>query len=117
MLHKLYGDDWKKQIQNFQLQNPNVVVRDSSNAIEQLHNRISMLEVVSELDMENQTETLGIPKQILIYNHETLFDCSAWELMKFPVIAKPLVAYGSAKSHKKASILCSISCFFFFFFF
>ncbi|KAI9176621.1 hypothetical protein LWI28_005139 [Acer negundo] len=92
MLHKLYDNDWKKQIQNFQLQNLNVVVRESPEAIGQLRNRISMLEVVSELDMENQTETLGIPKQILIYNQETLFDRSAWELLKFPMIAKPLVA-------------------------
>ncbi|KAK2662550.1 hypothetical protein Ddye_001124 [Dipteronia dyeriana] len=104
VLHKLYGEDWKQQLQDFQLHNPNAVVLDSPDAIERLHNRISMLQVVSELKTENQTDTFGIPKQIVIYDQETLFDRSAWELLKFPVIAKPLVADGSAKSHKMALV-------------
>ncbi|KAK1574823.1 hypothetical protein Q3G72_000235 [Acer saccharum] len=104
VLHKLYGEDWKKQLQDFQLHNPNAVVLDSPDAIERLHNRISMLQVVSELKTENQTDTFGIPKQIVIYDQETLLDRSASESLKFPVIAKPLVADGSAKSHKMALV-------------
>ncbi|KAH7576495.1 hypothetical protein ACOSP7_003147 [Xanthoceras sorbifolium] len=104
VLHKLYGEDWKKQLQDFQVENPNAVVIDSPDSIERLHNRISMLQVVSELKTENQNETFGIPKQIVIYDQETLFDRSASELLKFPVIAKPLVADGSAKSHKMALV-------------
>ncbi|KAK0588811.1 hypothetical protein LWI29_005814 [Acer saccharum] len=104
VLHKLYGEDWKKQLQDFLLHNPNAVVLDSPDAIERLHNRISMLQVVSELKTENQTDTFGIPKQIVIYDQETLLDRSASESLKFPVIAKPLVADGSAKSHKMALV-------------
>ncbi|XP_044502526.1 inositol-tetrakisphosphate 1-kinase 1-like [Mangifera indica] len=104
VLHKLYGEDWKKQLQQFHVQNPNAVIIDSPGAIERLHNRISMLQVVSELKTENQSETFGIPKQIVIYDKETLFDRQTWEMLKFPVIAKPLVADGSAKSHKMALI-------------
>ncbi|XP_044465213.1 inositol-tetrakisphosphate 1-kinase 1-like isoform X2 [Mangifera indica] len=104
VLHKLYGEDWKKQLQQFQIQNPNAIILDSPEAIERLHNRISMLQVVSELKTGNQSETFGIPKQIVIYDKETLFDRQALELLKFPVIAKPLVADGSAKSHKMALI-------------
>ncbi|KAJ0111355.1 hypothetical protein Patl1_03536 [Pistacia atlantica] len=104
VLHKLYGEDWKKQLQQFQVQNPNATIIDSPEAIERLHNRISMLQVVSELKTENQSENFGIPKQIVIYDKETLFDRQAWELLKFPVIAKPLVADGSAKSHKMSLI-------------
>ncbi|KAK8480282.1 hypothetical protein V6N11_057052 [Hibiscus sabdariffa] len=100
VLHKLYGEDWKRQLEGFRSQNPNAVIVDSPDAIERLHNRISMLQVVSELKIQNQSETFGIPKQIVIYDQETLFDNQAWELLKFPVIAKPLVADGSAKSHK-----------------
>ncbi|GMI71768.1 inositol 1,3,4-trisphosphate 5/6 kinase 1, Arabidopsis thaliana inositol 1,3 [Hibiscus trionum] len=100
VLHKLYGEDWKSQLEGFRSRNPNAVIVDSPDAIERLHNRISMLQVVSELKIENQSETFGIPKQIVIYDQETLFDNQAWELLKFPVIAKPLVADGSAKSHK-----------------
>lgn len=109
ILHKLYGDDWKRQLQQFQIQNPNAVILDAPEAIERLHNRISMLQVVSELRVrvgvdEKGGETFGIPKQIVIYDKETLSDGQAWESLKFPVIAKPLVADGSAKSHKMALV-------------
>lgn len=104
ILHKLYGDDWKRQLQEFQTRNPNAVILDAPEAIERLHNRISMLQVVSELRVDDRTETFGIPKQIVIYDKETLSDGQAWESLKFPVIAKPLVADGSAKSHKMALV-------------
>lgn len=105
VLHKLYGDDWERQLRDFSAANPNAVVLDSLESIERLHNRISMLQVVSELRIERRNnETFGIPKQIVIYDKETLFDRQAWETLKFPVIAKPLVADGSAKSHKMALV-------------
>ena len=104
VLHKLYGDDWKRQLQEFKAKFPNAVILDSPEAIERLHNRISMLQVVSVLKIESQNETFGIPKQIVVYDKETLFDRQAWESLKFPVIAKPLVADGSAKSHKMALV-------------
>ncbi|GLU05393.1 hypothetical protein SLE2022_224950 [Rubroshorea leprosula] len=104
VLHKLYGEDWKRQLLEFRAENPNAVILDSPDAIERLHNRISMLQVVSELRIESRSDTFGIPKQIVIYDKETLFDRQAWELLKFPVIAKPLVADGSAKSHKMSLV-------------
>lgn len=105
VLHKLYGDDWKRQLQEFKARHPNAVILDAPEAIERLHNRISMLQVVSELTrIDDRTETFGIPKQIVIYDKETLSDGQAWESLKFPVIAKPLVADGSAKSHKMALV-------------
>ncbi|PON48298.1 Inositol-tetrakisphosphate 1-kinase [Parasponia andersonii] len=101
VLHKLYGDDWRRQLEEFGAVNPSAVVIDSPEAIERLHNRISMLQVVSELKTADRSETFGIPKQIVIHDKETLFDRPAWEAgLRFPVIAKPLVADGSAKSHK-----------------
>ncbi len=104
VLHKLYGAEWKQQLEEFLLKNPNAAIIDSPDAIERLHNRISMLQVVSELKIESEIETFGIPKQIVIYDKETLFDPQAWESLKFPVIAKPLVADGSAKSHKMSLV-------------
>ncbi|CAN6542194.1 unnamed protein product [Malus baccata var. baccata] len=100
----LYGDDWKWQLVEFRVKNPNAVILDSPEAIKRLHNRISMLQVVSELKIEHESNTFGIPKQIVIYDKETLFDRQAWEGLKFSVIAKPLVADGSAKSHKMALV-------------
>ncbi|KAK4252733.1 hypothetical protein QN277_014470 [Acacia crassicarpa] len=104
VLHKLYGDDWKRQLRDFKAEYPNALILDSPEAIERLHNRISMLQAVSELTIEDRDETFGIPKQIVIYDSDTLFDRQAWETLKFPVIAKPLVADGSAKSHKMALV-------------
>lgn len=104
VLHKLYGEDWRSQLVDFAARNPNSCVIDPPEAIERLHNRISMLQVVSELKINNQSEVFGIPKQIVIYDSETLFDRQAWEGLKFPVIAKPLVADGSAKSHKMSLV-------------
>ncbi|GLT80575.1 hypothetical protein SLA2020_520080 [Shorea laevis] len=104
VLHKLYGEDWKRQLLEFRAEYPNAVILDSPDAIERLHNRISMLQVVSELRIESRSDTFGIPKQIVIYDKETLFDRQAWEFLKFPVIAKPLVADGSAKSHKMSLV-------------
>ena len=104
VLHKLYGQEWKEQLGEFRLRNPNAVIIDSPDAIERLHNRISMLQVVSELEIESRSLTFGIPKQIVIYDKETLFDQQSWVALKFPVISKPLVADGSAKSHKMALV-------------
>ncbi|KAI7987924.1 Inositol-tetrakisphosphate 1-kinase 5 [Camellia lanceoleosa] len=108
VLHKMSGEDWKNQLEEYSVKNPNVLIIDSPDAIERLHNRISMLEVVTELDIQTQTETesFGIPKQIVIYDSVTLLDLNAWggEGLKFPVIAKPLVADGSAKSHKMSLV-------------
>ncbi|CAN6678005.1 unnamed protein product [Malus baccata var. baccata] len=104
VLHKLYGDDWKRELAEFRVKNPDGVIIDAPEAIERLHNRISMLQVVSELRIEHESDTFGIPKQIVIHDKETLFDRQAWEGLKFPVIAKPLVADGSAKSHKMALV-------------
>lgn len=105
VLHKFYGDDWRRQLADYKAKNPNVVIVDAPEAIERLHNRISMLQVVSELKIvRNGGETFGIPKQIVIYDAETLRDTRSWERLKFPVIAKPLVADGSAKSHKMSLV-------------
>ncbi|KAK9067909.1 hypothetical protein SSX86_012020 [Deinandra increscens subsp. villosa] len=106
LLHKLYGEEWRKQLQDYLVCNPSAIVIDSPEAIERLHNRISMLDVVSEIEQVNgdeshETASFGVPKQIVIYEPERLRDAKAWgEALNFPVIAKPLVADGSAKSHK-----------------
>ncbi|CAL5429488.1 unnamed protein product [Camellia sinensis] len=106
VMHKLCGSDWKNQLEEYSIKNPNVLIIDSPDAIERLHNRISMLEVVTGLNnIETETESFGIPKQIVIYDTRTLLDPNQWgEGLKFPVIAKPLVADGSAKSHKMSLV-------------
>ncbi|XP_031503603.1 inositol-tetrakisphosphate 1-kinase 5 [Nymphaea colorata] len=101
VIHKLYGEEWRNQLREFVEKYPRAAVIDSPEAIERLHNRISMLQAVSELQIPQESETFGIPKQIVIYDAETLESLAGLE---FPVIAKPLVADGSAKSHKMSLV-------------
>lgn len=104
ILHKLYGDDWKFHLWEFSTKYPNVPVIDRPKAIERLHNRISMLQVVSELEIPQESDTFGIPSQVVVYDSNALSDSRAVDALRFPVIAKPLVADGSAKSHKMSLV-------------
>ncbi|XP_058104026.1 inositol-tetrakisphosphate 1-kinase 1-like [Magnolia sinica] len=100
IIHKLSGPDWKSQLHEYSIRNPTVPIIDPLDAIERLHNRISMLQVVSELDVPQGHATFGTPKQIVIYDSAALSDPAVLAGLKFPIISKPLVADGSAKSHK-----------------
>ncbi|KAJ0964363.1 hypothetical protein J5N97_029485 [Dioscorea zingiberensis] len=104
IIHKLSSPDWKSQLQEFAVENPNTPVIDLPDAIERLRNRISMLQAVSDLRIPQKDETFGTPKQIVIYDSDSLSDPASIETLKFPVIAKPLVADGSAKSHKMSLV-------------
>ncbi|KAH6816888.1 Inositol 1 [Perilla frutescens var. frutescens] len=104
VLHKIYGADWRRQLAEYSANNPNVLIIDSPDAIERLHNRISMLQVVTELDVVEGDDAVsfGIPKQIAVYEAPAVAEAEV--KLKFPVIAKPLVADGSAKSHKMSLV-------------
>ncbi|CAI9775115.1 unnamed protein product [Fraxinus pennsylvanica] len=102
IIHKLYGPEWCRQLQEFSSRNPDVIVVDPLDSIDRLHNRISMLQVVNELKICQQPEiSFGIPKQIFVDNLAFFYEI---EGLKFPVIAKPLVANGSANSHQMALV-------------
>lgn len=103
VLHKLNSDDdWKLQLKHYSSENPNSLIIDSPEDIERLHNRISMLQAVTELEIEcEKTASFGIPKQTVIYDAKMVSEIHLENVgLKFPVISKPLVADGSAKSHK-----------------
>lgn len=108
ILHKLYSDEWRQHLKDFSVKNPRSLIIDPPEAIERLHNRISMLQVVTELELGDggdqegsEASFFGIPKQIVIYDSDAVSEANLQnEGLKFPVIAKPLVADGSAKSHK-----------------
>lgn len=106
VLHKMNGEDWRKQLKEYSVRNPSAYIIDSPDAIQRLHNRISMLEVVSEIEVKDgESASFGTPKQTVIYEQEQLKDTTSWgEGLNFPVIAKPLVADGSMKSHKMSLI-------------
>ncbi|PWA95954.1 inositol-tetrakisphosphate 1-kinase [Artemisia annua] len=110
VIHKLNGPDWRQQLNEYALRNPSSVVIDSLESIQRLCNRITMLEVVVELEaaymkaFDPHSDTFGTPKQVAVYEPEQLKEGTG---LKFPVIAKPLVVDGSVKSHKMSLIYSS----------
>uniref|UniRef100_A0A0D9XMV5 Inositol-tetrakisphosphate 1-kinase n=1 Tax=Leersia perrieri TaxID=77586 RepID=A0A0D9XMV5_9ORYZ len=104
LIHKLYGEEWRAQLDAFSALHPSVPVVDPPHAIDRLHNRISMLQVVSELDAAPHHQTFGIPSQVVVYDAAALADSGLLAALRFPLIAKPLVADGTAKSHKMSLV-------------
>ncbi|PON49516.1 Inositol-tetrakisphosphate 1-kinase [Trema orientale] len=101
IIHKLYGQDWKQQLSEFSSKHPNVPIIDPPERIEPLHNRISMLDCVTRID----SATVGIPRQAVAVMQDSK---EAEELgLRFPVVAKPLVADGGGTSHEMYLVLNS----------
>ncbi|XP_010549846.1 PREDICTED: inositol-tetrakisphosphate 1-kinase 1-like [Tarenaya hassleriana] len=101
IIQKLYDVDWKEKLHDFRAKCPGVPVIDSPEAIERLHNRVSMLEVVTQLKVPMlNSERFGVPEQVVVLDPSALSGEGAMGELKFPVVAKPLEADGSAKSHK-----------------
>uniref|UniRef100_A0A0C9RPN4 Inositol-tetrakisphosphate 1-kinase n=1 Tax=Wollemia nobilis TaxID=56998 RepID=A0A0C9RPN4_9CONI len=107
ILHKLSGERWNEQLREYRREYPHVTVIDSPEAIERLHNRISMLQGVQELKISSGNETFGVPMQTVVETPEELSDSKILAGLRFPVIAKPLVADGSAGSHSMSLVFHS----------
>lgn len=101
IIHKLYDHHWNQNLAHFSAQHPNIPIIDSPEAVQRLHSRVSMLRVVEDLKLDQVDIKLGIPKQVIISDPETLLNNHT---LKFPVIAKPLVANGKDESHKMALV-------------
>jgi len=105
LIHKLCGGDWRAQLEAFAARHPAVPVVDPPHAIDRLHNRISMLQVVSELDhAADKDRTFGILGQVVVYDAAALTDSGLLDALRFSLIAKPLIANGTAKSHKMSLV-------------
>ncbi|KAF3948648.1 hypothetical protein ACB098_12G093500 [Castanea mollissima] len=104
VIHKLYGSDWNNQLLQLSLRHPNVVVIDSPESIERLHNRISMLDVVTGLKSPQGNQKFGVPNQRVLDESENLMDSIEEVGLKFPLIAKPVTADGSAMSHEMSLV-------------
>lgn len=103
IIHKLSDPEWLKQLERFHMQNPNVVVIDQPEAIERLHNRVTMLHAVGQLEI-SRGFSVGVPEQVFVESPQSLIDSVGSRSLSFPVIAKPLVADGSAGSHQMSLV-------------
>ncbi|ONK58956.1 uncharacterized protein A4U43_C08F1460 [Asparagus officinalis] len=117
IVHKLYDDAWVSNLDEFASENPSVLVIDPPGLIKRVQDRISMARFVAELKVPSNPEvnsdrrlqnqhpcTFGIPEQIIVHDTATLNDPAILAGLRFPVIAKPLAADGSSKSHKMALV-------------
>ncbi|KAI5554913.1 hypothetical protein POPTR_019G047200v4 [Populus trichocarpa] len=102
VIHKLYGPDWMSQLLHFSSLNPDAPIIDPLDSIQRLHDRISMLQVVSNLKVSERNQVLDVPRQHFFSDSETMMKNSDDLIKKlgFPLIAKPLMADGSETSHK-----------------
>ncbi|MED6181000.1 hypothetical protein PIB30_015224 [Stylosanthes scabra] len=77
---------------------------DPPHLVRKLQNRVSMLEFASNLPLSVQNATVGVPYQAVIDIHKTSGDDFEEMVtdsnLRFPVIAKPLYADGTMKSHE-----------------
>ncbi|KAM3381577.1 inositol-tetrakisphosphate 1-kinase 1-like [Capsicum galapagoense] len=97
VFHKLYDEEWKKQLEEFSILYPTTIIVDPIESIEKLHNRVSMLDAVSQLKIQN----VNIPLQAFVDSNESLQDAvAANQGMKFPLIAKALLANATADAHQ-----------------
>ncbi|XP_062073522.1 inositol-tetrakisphosphate 1-kinase 2-like [Humulus lupulus] len=103
VLHKLYGQEWKQQLTEFAAMYPGAVIIDPPEKIEPLHNRVTMLDSVTRIQITQPQTTVGVPKQRVVEEDETIEESG----LNYPVIAKPLLANGGTTSHDMWVVLNS----------
>ncbi|XP_010530695.1 PREDICTED: inositol-tetrakisphosphate 1-kinase 2 isoform X2 [Tarenaya hassleriana] len=98
VLHKLLGKEWQEAIEE---KHPEVTILDPPGAIQCIYNRQSMLQGVADLNLSDCGGKIRVPKQMVVLKDATSSaDRVAEAGLKFPLVAKPLLVDGTAKSHE-----------------
>ncbi|PON86829.1 Inositol-tetrakisphosphate 1-kinase [Trema orientale] len=101
LLHKLSGNEWCDLIEDYKQKHPEVIVLDPPKAIRHLHNRQSMLQDVADLDLSEYDGKVGIPRQLVITKDPLSIPYEVTKAgLSLPLVAKPLLVDGTAKSHE-----------------
>ncbi|CAN1284816.1 Inositol-tetrakisphosphate 1-kinase 2 [Linum perenne] len=101
VIHKLLGKDWYEVIEDYRQKHPEVTVIDPPNAIRHLSNRQSMLQYVADLKLSDFYGTVCIPRQMVIDRDPSSIAHEVSKAgLKLPLVAKPLLVDGTAKSHQ-----------------
>uniref|UniRef100_A0A2C9U0L9 Inositol-tetrakisphosphate 1-kinase n=1 Tax=Manihot esculenta TaxID=3983 RepID=A0A2C9U0L9_MANES len=101
VLHKLTGKEWRQILEDYRRTHPEVTVLDPPDAIQHLHNRQSMLQCVADMNLSNSYGKVDVPRQLVIKKDAaSIPDAVTKAGLMLPIVAKPLVADGSAKSHE-----------------
>ncbi|XP_047980691.1 inositol-tetrakisphosphate 1-kinase 3-like isoform X1 [Salvia hispanica] len=97
VLHKLSGKEWRRVLEDYWHEHPEVTVLDPPRAIQQVHNRQSMLQEVADLNLSDRYGKVGVPKQLVIKKDPSSIPGAVSKAgLRLPIVAKPLVA----KSHE-----------------
>ena len=91
-------------MQQLSLHYPNIIVIDPPKAIDHLHNRVPMLDMVTNMKIPQGNLTFGVPNQRVLEELENLVDSIEEIGFKFPFIAKPVSVDGSAKSNEMSLV-------------
>ncbi|XP_074570283.1 inositol-tetrakisphosphate 1-kinase 3-like [Curcuma longa] len=101
VLHKFTGKEWQHVLEDYREENPGVTVLDPPISIQHLHNRQSMLQVVADINLSDCYGKVGVPKQLVITKDpSSIPEAVNKARLGLPLVAKPLVVDGSAKSHE-----------------
>lgn len=101
VLHKLSGKEWRQVLEDYRQTHPEVTVLDPPDAIQHIRNRQYMLQAVADMDLSESYGKVGVPRQLVIKKDaSSISDAVAKSGLTLPLVAKPLVADGSAKSHE-----------------
>ncbi|XP_050260299.1 inositol-tetrakisphosphate 1-kinase 3 isoform X2 [Quercus robur] len=101
VLHKLLAKEWCEIIEDYRHKHPEVTVLDPPDAIQHLRNRKSMLQGVVDLNLSDCHGKVGVPRQIVVTKDPSSIPYEVTKAgLKLPLVAKPLLVDGTAKSHK-----------------
>ncbi|XP_042440644.1 inositol-tetrakisphosphate 1-kinase 3-like isoform X1 [Zingiber officinale] len=112
VLHKFTGKEWQHVLEDYREENPGVTVLDPPISIQHLHNRQSMLQVVVDLNLSDSYGKVGVPKQLVISKEpSSIPEAVSKARLGLPLVVKPLLVDGSAKSHELSLAYdeCSLS--------
>lgn len=101
VLHKLSGKEWCQVVEDYRIKHPEVTVLDPPYSIQHVYNRQSMLEDVPDLNLPECYGRVGVPRQLVITKDPLSVPDEVTKAgLKLPLVAKPLIVDGSAKSHE-----------------
>ncbi|XP_058190493.1 inositol-tetrakisphosphate 1-kinase 4-like isoform X1 [Rhododendron vialii] len=101
VLHKLSGKEWCQVVEDYRLKHPEVTVLDPPYSIQHVYNRQSMLEDVPGINLPECYGRVGVPRQLVITKDPLSVPDEVNKAgLKLPLVAKPLLVDGTAKSHE-----------------
>ncbi|KAH9603179.1 hypothetical protein KSS87_015454 [Heliosperma pusillum] len=101
VLHKLTGKDWRHDLEDYRKTHPAITVLDPPDAILHLHNRQSMMQAVADLNLSETCGKVNVPRQLVIKKDSSSISFVVSKAgLNLPLVAKPLIADGTAKSHE-----------------